>query len=188
MNNCVGAGNLKHFFLFLLYTWLCSAFLLLLLGWNYFFCADETCTFTVVLVQLVRVMTLLSVGAFLFTSSMLMNVCYGLMTGIGTIDRLKKKANDTMNFSEEQPIPLKDVFGGGDDCRWFIRHIVSAAVHVETPSQLCICGICHGLWVHATQHERVINQGIINAMVSTNIPSNGIDFDEWHAQHLLDPN
>jgi hypothetical protein len=61
MNNCVGAGNLKHFFLFLLYTWLCSAFLLLLLGWNYFFCADETCTFTVVLVQLVRVMTLLSV-------------------------------------------------------------------------------------------------------------------------------
>jgi hypothetical protein len=49
---------------------------------------------------------------------MLMNVCYGLMTGIGTIDRLKKKANDTMNFSEEEPIPLKDVFGIGPLYTW----------------------------------------------------------------------
>ena len=56
-------------------------------------------------------MTLLCVGAFLFTSSMLMNVCYGLMTGIGTIDRLKKKATNTMSQSDEEPIPLKDVFG-----------------------------------------------------------------------------
>lgn len=64
-----------------------------------------------VIVHLVRVMTMLCVGAFLFTSSMLMNVCYGLMTGIGTIDRLKKKATNTMNQSDEEPIPLKDVFG-----------------------------------------------------------------------------
>jgi hypothetical protein len=42
---------------------------------------------------------------------MLMNVCYGLMTGIGTIDRLKKKATNTMGSSDEEPIPLKDVFG-----------------------------------------------------------------------------
>merc|ERR1711915_579479 len=56
-------------------------------------------------------MTVLCVGAFLFTSSMLMNVCYGLMTGIGTIDRLKKKATNTMSQSDEEPIPLKDVFG-----------------------------------------------------------------------------
>ena len=49
-------------------------------------------------------------GAFLFTSSMLMNVCYGIMTGIGTIDRLKKKATNTMNQSDE------DVFGVGG-CR-----------------------------------------------------------------------
>ena len=54
---------------------------------------------------------MLAVGAFLFTSSMLMNVCYGLMTGIGTIDRLKKKATNTMSSSDEEPIPLKDVFG-----------------------------------------------------------------------------
>lgn len=68
MNNCVGAANLKHFVLFLLYTWLCSVFGLVLLGWNYFFCANELCVFTTVLTQLVRVMTVLSVGSFLFVS------------------------------------------------------------------------------------------------------------------------
>jgi len=111
MNNCVGAANLKHFLLFLLYTWTCAAFALVIFGWNYFFCGTEECTFHSVVVHLVRVMTVLCVGTFLFTSSMLMNVCYGLMTGIGTIDRLKKKATNTMSQSDEEPIALKDVFG-----------------------------------------------------------------------------
>ena len=64
-----------------------------------------------VLTQLVRIMTLLSIGAFLFTSSMLMNVCYGIMTGIGTIDRLKKKATNIIHEADEEPIPLTHVFG-----------------------------------------------------------------------------
>jgi hypothetical protein len=118
MNNCVGAGNMKHFFLFLIYTWACSAFSLTLLGWNYFFCVADQCMFTLVLTQLVRIMTVLSMGAFLFTSSMLMNVVYGLMTGIGTIDRLKKKATDTMSDSEEEPVPLTDIFGIGPIFTW----------------------------------------------------------------------
>lgn len=109
MNNCVGAGNLKHFILFLMYTWTCAAFALGLFGWNYFFCADQDCMFHPIVVHLVRIMTLLAVGAFLFTSSMLMNVCYGIMTGIGTIDRLKKKATNTMSQSDEEPIDLVDV-------------------------------------------------------------------------------
>lgn len=40
-----------------------------------------------------------------------MNVTYGIMTGIGTIDRLKKKATNTMSQSDEEPIKLEDVFG-----------------------------------------------------------------------------
>mmetsp|Transcript_18085 Transcript_18085/g.27958 ORF Transcript_18085/g.27958 Transcript_18085/m.27958 type:complete len:385 (-) Transcript_18085:2713-3867(-) len=111
MNNCVGAGNLKHFILFLCYTWTCAAFALSLFGWNYFFCDVEECTFHPVIVHLVRVMTVLCIGAFLFTSSMLMNVTYGILTGIGTIDRLKKKATNTMSQSDEEPIELIDVFG-----------------------------------------------------------------------------
>jgi hypothetical protein len=95
----------------LIYTWLSSAYALALFGWNYFFCADDDCIFDHIVVHLVRVMTVLAVGAFLFTSSMLMNVTYGIMTGIGTIDRLKKKATNTMSQSDEEPIALIDVFG-----------------------------------------------------------------------------
>lgn len=120
MNNCVGAGNLKHFILFLLYTWTCSVFSLLLLGWNYFMCGDEDCTFNGVLTQLVRAVTVLSIGALLFTSSMIMNVTFGLMTGIGTIDRLKKKANNSIGEATEDPIPLRDVFGIGAYWTWFL--------------------------------------------------------------------
>jgi DHHC palmitoyltransferase len=74
MNNCVGANNLKHFLLFLVYTWTCAAYSLGLFGWNYFFCADEDCTFHPIVVHLVRIMTILCVGAFLFTSSMVSQV------------------------------------------------------------------------------------------------------------------
>ena len=118
MNNCVGAANLKHFFLFLIYTWTCSVLALSLMGYNYFFCDSPQCEYNVVMTQLVRLMTILGFCAFLFTSSMLMNVIYGLMTGIGTIDRLKKKATNTMNDSEEEPVPLIDVFGIGPLWTW----------------------------------------------------------------------
>jgi hypothetical protein len=40
-----------------------------------------------------------------------MNVTYGIMTGVGTIDRLKKQADSTVLESDEEPIPLKDIFG-----------------------------------------------------------------------------
>jgi hypothetical protein len=154
MNNCIGAGNMKHFILFLAYTWSCSVMALVLLGWNYFFCVTQQCMFTVLLVQLSRITLFLSTGALLFTSSMLMNVTYGesilkaynrqdststaeinwrtihtisfhvciqgVMTGIGTIDRLKQKAMDTMHMSDEKPIPIKDIFGIGGYYTWLI--------------------------------------------------------------------
>jgi hypothetical protein len=49
---------------------------------------------------------------------MLMNVVYGLMTGIGTIDRLKKKATNTLGDSDDEAIPLENVFGVGPYWTW----------------------------------------------------------------------
>jgi len=49
---------------------------------------------------------------------MIMNVTYGIMTGVGTIDRLKKKATNTMNDSIEEPVPMKDIFGIGPWYTW----------------------------------------------------------------------
>jgi len=66
---------------------------------------------------LVRIMTTICIGSLLFTIVMLMNVTYGLMTGVGTIDRLKKKVNNSMYLADEEPILLKDVFGVGG---WYI--------------------------------------------------------------------
>ena len=76
--------------------------------------------FNVVLTQLVRIMTMLTIGAFLFTSSMIMNVVYGIMTGVGTIDRLKKKATNTMAESDAEPLDMKDIFGIGPFIMWFL--------------------------------------------------------------------
>ena len=100
--------------------WICITYCLCLLGANYFFCSDVSCEFNSVLIQLVRVLTVIGILFFLFLSSMLMNVTYGIMTGIGTIDRMKKKANNTMNFSVEEPIHLKDVFGIAPYWQWII--------------------------------------------------------------------
>eukprot|EP00985_Skeletonema_marinoi_P029546 scaffold28195_cov104-Skeletonema_marinoi.AAC.1 len=51
---------------------------------------------------------------------MLMNVTDGLMTGIGTIDRLKKKATNTTGNSAEEPISLEDVFGMNRNITWLL--------------------------------------------------------------------
>jgi hypothetical protein len=40
------------------------------------------------------------------------------MTGIGTIDRLKKKATNTMSQSDEEPMLLEDIFGIGLRIFW----------------------------------------------------------------------
>jgi hypothetical protein len=111
MNNCVGAGNLKHFTLFLVYVWAASALALALFCHNYFFCDNEYCEFSGIEIQLVRAMTWICIGALLFTSSMLMSNIYAIYTGVGTVDRLKKKATNTWHESEEEPTRLSDIFG-----------------------------------------------------------------------------
>lgn len=80
MNNCIGCANHKHFLLFLIYVWTASAYALIVFSINYFFCSSEECTFSPVLVHLVRLMTFLCVGALLFTTNMLMNEIQGRPT------------------------------------------------------------------------------------------------------------
>lgn len=118
MNNCIGAGNMKHFILFLIYTWTGCAWALLLFGVNYFFCNHGGCEFTGVEIVLVRAMTWICIPTLLFTSSMLMNVLFAIMTGATTIDRLKMKADNTWNESTQEEMPLKDIFGIGPKWTW----------------------------------------------------------------------
>ena len=120
MNNCVGAGNLKHFTLFLVYTWIASGLALGIFLANYFFCENEHCQFRTLEIQLVRAMSVIGLSAWMFTSSMLMSVLYGMLTGVGTIDRLKKKASNTWHLSDEEPIPWPDVFGSGPWYTWVV--------------------------------------------------------------------
>jgi DHHC palmitoyltransferase len=113
MNNCIGVNNLKHFILFLMYTWIGSVLALIIFAVNYFFCNSSECQFNdnAVEISLVRVMTFICIVTVMFTSSMLMNVIYGITTGIGTIDRLKKKSDDQWHLAMEEPIPLRDIVG-----------------------------------------------------------------------------
>jgi hypothetical protein len=111
MNNCIGAGNMKHFTLFLIYVWTASALALVLFCVNYFGCDNEYCEFSGIEIQLVRAMTWICIGALLFTTSMLMSLMYSLFTGVGTVDRLQKKATNTWHESTEEPVPWRDIFG-----------------------------------------------------------------------------
>mmetsp|Transcript_26604 Transcript_26604/g.56215 ORF Transcript_26604/g.56215 Transcript_26604/m.56215 type:complete len:422 (-) Transcript_26604:94-1359(-) len=120
MNNCIGAANLKPFILFLGYTWIGSALALIIFGCNYFLCSEKSCEFDGVLVQLVRFMTILCIGSILFTSSMLANVVFGVMTGEGTIDRLKRQIANTLDQADEPPLKLEDVFGIGHWVTWLL--------------------------------------------------------------------
>ncbi|KAL7551935.1 hypothetical protein ACHAWF_015158 [Thalassiosira exigua] len=120
MNNCIGAANLKSFILFLGYTWMGSAFALIVFGCNYFLCHEERCEFSGVLVQLVRFMTVICVCSILFTSSMMANVTYGVMTGSGTIDRLKRRISNTAGDVDDPPLKYEDIFGIGSYVTWFL--------------------------------------------------------------------
>lgn len=119
MNNCIGSANLKSFILFLSYTWVGSALALIVFGINYFLCKSESCEFDGVLVQLVRGMTVICTGSIVFTSSMLANVTYGVMTGSGTIDRLQRQMMKE-DDADEQALKFEDIFGIGSWLTWFI--------------------------------------------------------------------
>lgn len=109
MNNAIGAKNQKDFFLFLMYTDIVSIYMYIdmalhLIDYN----GIGATQFTGAGLYMVRVLIFVLLFAILFTSSMIMNQCYGLATGLGTIDRMKLKADDA---EDGTPIPFSHVFG-----------------------------------------------------------------------------
>jgi len=66
-------------------------------------------------------MTVLCLASFLFISSMLMNAVYAIMTGLGTVDRIKMKAGCQPEQSIEQPKTFKEIFGIAPEYwQWFL--------------------------------------------------------------------
>ena len=98
--------------------WIATTYALVFFGMNYFLCDSEECEFSLVITQLVRVMTGLCFMGLIFTSNMLMTVLWGIMTGVGTVDRLKLKAHRLLEHTDAEPIPLKDIFGIGPYWTW----------------------------------------------------------------------
>jgi hypothetical protein len=60
------------------------------------------------------------VGAIIFASNMILSVFWGIMTGMGTIDRMKKQEEQTFEQSDEEPLPWTDVFGIGSYFTWIL--------------------------------------------------------------------
>jgi hypothetical protein len=116
MNNAIGARNQKHFFLFLIYTDIASVYALALLAYHLVMCTAFDCSsYTEVEGYLIKVMVIILLFSILFTSSMLPNQIYGVVNGVGTIDRMKIKRGQHVRA---KPVPFKDVFGVGF---WFFH-------------------------------------------------------------------
>jgi len=107
MNNAIGAGNQKNFFLFLGYTGLAASYLYTLLVIKLFQRGDGALEEPSV--TMTRVLIFILVFAILFTVSMIFNQVYGIQTGYGTIDRMKMKEVDVV--TNAKPIPYSHVFG-----------------------------------------------------------------------------
>lgn len=150
MNNCIGASNLKHFILFLLYSWIASSLALLIFALNYFLCHyihidvnSGICQFSPVLRTLVRLMTIIAISSLLFISSMIVNVAFGLVTGVGTIDRMKRNSGMTSDGGVEEsgPIDPEEVFGIGPVWTWLfpvdpVFRDYDAVLGYSTPQRL----------------------------------------------------
>eukprot|EP01041_Mallomonas_annulata_P007639 gene7639-15636_t len=109
MNNAIGANNQKNFFLFLIYTDAAALYMLILLIIHLVDCEALHCqTFSDLTLNLVRALVFVLLFAVLFTTAMLCNQIYGLMVGLGTIDRMKnKKGHKKVGIS----VPFAHVFG-----------------------------------------------------------------------------
>lgn len=109
MNNAIGAKNQKNFLLFLFYADASSIYILILLTIHLVDCDKRKCNqYSDLTLNLIRVLTCFLVFGVLFTTTMLCNQVYGIVTGLGTIDRMKSKKGVKKVSS---PVPFRHIFG-----------------------------------------------------------------------------
>ncbi|CAM9107264.1 unnamed protein product, partial [Phaeothamnion confervicola] len=125
MNNCVGVRNLKHFFLFLVYTLATCMYALGLFLRHFIQCELGKCrAYSNLDTNLVRVAMVLAFAGTLFTFSMLLNQVGGVLSGVGTVDRMQRRKKDRMTNapaeSDDRPVPWVDVFGAGNRLLWLL--------------------------------------------------------------------
>ena len=104
MNNCIGALNQKFFVLFLAYTTAQCGTVLVTLAVRAGTCVPDSsleACFPGEQGRLALGLAILVGLAFLFVASMLYNQVYAVHTGIGTVDRMKRRARHT------QPKPIQ---------------------------------------------------------------------------------
>ena len=104
MNNCVGANNQKHFMLFLFYTIAQCVYVMALVIVNF----QRNVTYaTSAASGMVIALFAITIATLMFVSTMMYNQVYAIVTGVGTIDRMRKRGPKG-NFA---PVPWVDVFG-----------------------------------------------------------------------------
>lgn len=124
MNNCVGAGNQKQFLLFLFYSLATSGYALGLVMYHYITClAEPVCDdYSTLTANLVRALLVIACAATLFTLSMLMNQFHGIITGMGTVDRMQRRRKEGRVRGRPEdftPVRWEDIFGCGNRMTWF---------------------------------------------------------------------
>jgi hypothetical protein len=113
MNNCVGANNQKHFMLFLFYTIVECLYSLTLLVCMY---VSGPSARNRAESGMACALMAVAIATLLFVSTMMYNQVYAIVTGIGTIDRMRKRGPKG-NFA---PVPWVDVFGVDPLPMWFL--------------------------------------------------------------------
>lgn len=125
MNNCVGVGNQKHFLLFLFYAFAVATYAVGLVVYHFVECvAEEYCDdYSTLSANLIRAVLILGCAAMIFTLSMLMNQFQGILTGMGTVDRMQRRRKEGRMRGlpkDYAPVRWEDIFGVGCKLFWLL--------------------------------------------------------------------
>ena len=125
MNNCVGIGNQKYFILFLFYTLFTTGYAIGLVLYHFVECmTHEYCDdYSTLTANLIRAALVVACAAMIFTLSMLMNQFHGVITGLGTVDRMQRRRKEgrIRGMPEDySPMRWEDIFGEGNKLMWLL--------------------------------------------------------------------